>query len=52
MAITNTAGPAVIEGNQITGALLCTSNHPPPTNGGRFNAVLGPRSGQCGAPAF
>ena len=41
-----------IEGNRITGALICGGNTPPPTNDGQPNKVLGGRFGQCAAPGF
>jgi Bacterial Ig-like domain (group 3)/Legume lectin domain len=41
-----------IEGNKIAGALSCTGNKPPPTDGGQPNTVSGPRSGQCDVPGF
>jgi alpha-tubulin suppressor-like RCC1 family protein len=36
-----------IEANRIFGTLACTGNTPPPTNDGKPNTVIGPRTGQC-----
>jgi hypothetical protein len=41
------ATPIMISDNRITGPLACSSNQPPPINGGLTNDVTGPRSGQC-----
>ena len=42
-------GGTTLSGNQIVGALTCTSNEPEPTNAGVSNTVGGDRSGQTRA---
>ncbi|MDQ4069441.1 MAG: hypothetical protein M3203_08225 [Actinomycetota bacterium] len=52
VALIGTSGSPVapvVAANQITGGLDCFDNVPPPTNEGRPNAVVGPRTGQCAA---
>jgi hypothetical protein len=39
--------PSLISGNVIQGALWCSANQPPPTDGGVPNTVAGLNGGQC-----
>lgn len=45
----NTAGPHIVGGNLITGVLGCSTNNPPPANGGQVNTAFGGKTGQCAA---
>lgn len=40
-------GAALVGGNQVLGVIACSSNAPPPTNGGTPNTRFSGRTGQC-----
>ncbi|GLZ80642.1 endonuclease [Actinorhabdospora filicis] len=47
VSLSGNTGGVTVGGNAFTGALTCSGNNPPPTNGGAANRVTGVFAGQC-----